>query len=73
MSQKRRLGKRIEILRLVPLFRAPQHTYQLIQMKVNGVIWIALQLRQEKLGEVSDGEGHTDIHQGDCLLNWRYI
>jgi hypothetical protein len=21
-----------------------------------------------KLGEVSDGEAHTDIHQGDCLL-----
>jgi hypothetical protein len=22
----------------------------------------------DKLGEVSDGEAHTDIHQGDCLL-----
>jgi hypothetical protein len=22
----------------------------------------------DRLGEVSDGEGHTDIHQGDCLL-----
>ena len=22
----------------------------------------------DELGEVSDGEAHTDIHQGDCLL-----
>jgi len=22
----------------------------------------------DKLGEVSDGEAHTDIHQGDCFL-----
>jgi hypothetical protein len=22
----------------------------------------------DKLGEVSDGEAHTDLHQGDCLL-----
>ena len=22
----------------------------------------------DKLGEVSDGEAHTEVHQGDCLL-----